>query len=184
MKPNFPFSPHAERGSLMDLSILLGIVIIGASVLTMDVFLKPGEAVAREASLHSGGLALAAAAISADGALVPADAFTFDLSVARVRADMLANGNSAVDQACFHAVMMEPAADCSGSPTALVVQSDGDPNCISVPESCSIIARMAHGSDCKRKFYGCYFDRITGESRLLPTTIAAYEQPIGIQLTP
>ncbi|MFM1847987.1 MAG: hypothetical protein RL417_1461, partial [Pseudomonadota bacterium] len=153
---------HYERGSIMDLSIVFGVIAIGASVLSMEMFLKPGEAVAREASLQGGGQALVAARLSSEGTLVPAQPFDFDLSVARVRADMAANGNSAVNDACFHAVMMDPPADCSGEPLALVVQTDGDPSCTSVPSSCSAIARAAHGLECKRKFYGCQFDRISG----------------------
>jgi len=168
----------------MDLSIVVGIIVLGCSVLTMDIFLKPGEAVAREASLHGGGHALVVAMLAADGSVVPANPYLFDLSVSRVRADMQANGSNGASDTCFHAVMMEPASDCSGAPVAVVVQTDGDPNCVSVPQSCSLIAQAAHGLDCKRKFYGCQYDRVTGDSRLVPTTIAGYLPPEGIIVEP
>jgi hypothetical protein len=110
----------------MDLSIVVGIIVLGCSVLTMDIFLKPGEAVAREASLHGGGHALVVAMLAADGSVVPANPYLFDLSVSRVRTDMQANGSNGASDTCFHAVMMEPASDCSGAPVAVVVQRSAE----------------------------------------------------------
>jgi len=168
-----------ETGSIMDLTILLGVLFIGASLASSGLMVAH-EKFSTDGS-PSAGAAVVVGSLSSSGDIVAASTPDFNASVDRLKAQLTENGVD-VSSRCTTGILATRDEHCLNAPIVGVTHQESSPGCMgAIDPNCLTLAQAAATAQCRDTVHACLVETNGQYAPLLvPATIAGVIEPEGI----